>query len=231
MRSVVRPLRVVGAIQRGREVRTRQGVSCSFDSQLEHIQRLSCYLALKATEAQAKVHRSTWDKTLATLGAYNHSHDVLLRRASLSMTDEATVMNNLGIRDNIRRHGNPLSNGHRITRGVVNDHVVLIVESPGAAECGRHSLKPACASVGCDDDDATQRVFHWLAAMSVDNLEDIKLVRSIVLEFLSRDRLKKDVSVFAPQGPACHRSSVDGREGEGSCTGGGLSQLRLWSRR
>lgn len=176
------PCKRVQALQGASEVEKR-----------EYLERLACYLALKRSEAQTKVRAVTLARTASVMSAYQSILQTLLAKSDLAPMFTASgsgPTSILGLRDYMKRWGNPLSNGDVVLEAMVADEVQLVVATSKGFEKGRRSLGPPVASKA---DGVSGGALAQLRNMTVDNLESIKLAQHMVSEFACRERWKMDL--------------------------------------
>lgn len=126
--------------------------------------------------------------------AHNQIAATLKQRASGNAPPQMAI----GLARYIRLHGNPLANnlGHTIISGFVHDEVTLQVLASNSCN-GRHSLS---GIVSTSSDGLSSDTLARLSRMSIDNVETLKVVKNLVVEYVCRESLKRQVLPPRPQG-------------------------------
>lgn len=155
-----------------------------------YLERLSCYLALKQSDAQTKVRSIALTRAASVISVYQAILRMLLAKSDLRPLLTASDFGPtsiLGLRDYMKRWGNPFNNGEVVCDAMVADEVQLVVATGKGFEKGRHGLGQSVASKA---EGVSGRALAQLGNMTVGSLESIKLVQHMVSEFACRERWK-----------------------------------------
>lgn len=183
----------------------------------KYLFEFSCFLAVKNIDPGVKVHKHSLGKAVAMISEQRRILADLQSRGgnSTSTTSRSDARLNppttmvYGLAEYVRSKGNPLVNGHEVVLGYSGDQLTLMVKGDGDwSGRGRHSLKDLVRSAA---DGITSPELEKLGLLSVDSLEVAKMLKSVVVEFSSRESLRRQVSAQAlPQAPARSRHRSQG---------------------
>lgn len=194
---------------------------------------LACCLALKATESQAKVHSKTLAKTLNIVDKHAEIKAELANRSKREHADsgdrirrpgmgmgnddqDSRSMMIMGLADYYKERGNPLVNQERLGQALINDQYQVVILAADSAKKGRHALAPVVSAAAGE---ISSPSLTSLRSLTVDSMDGAKLVRDIVVEFSTREKVKRQLHGLAPTSPTASRQSG----GEDESTRGGRS--------
>lgn len=143
----------------------------SAEAKAQYMHRLACYLALKQSQRQSKVHKVTLASTMEVMEAFVSIADSLSSRSSQAVTKPRFV---IGLRSFVQKFGNPLNLSVELCQALVLDKCQIVAISNSPIETGRHSLESVVAEAAGS---ATSPAISSLKAMSVDSLDDARLVK------------------------------------------------------
>lgn len=177
-------------------------------AKLDYLETLSIWLALKSTSDRQRVHPTILDRMGKVVRTAGRLREILLEANGLATVKapstqivEKTLVSGMrafDLRTYIAQHGNPMINGDSVLQGVAGDKVQLIVVSAKACDTGRHSLSSAVATCG---NGLQGDVKKQLGDFSLDDMEDIPLVKHILEEYACRTNLKKQLAARGPLRP------------------------------
>lgn len=193
---------------------TRRRILENDSERKSHLRRLAIYLALKqeCIDHTNKIRQVKVAKAMDMVASQSHIGIVLFRRSGLEPDDKhessmpSTSKGFRGLRDYMKKYGNPLLNGHTLQQGTVNDQVVILVDTPHQSEPGRHSLNLSASGGNTNAD------IKRLSMMTTDTVGDLRLVQHLNAEFNSREKWKSEVNALKESTARSNASERSGME-------------------
>lgn len=174
----------------------------SADAKAKYMRRLACYLALKRSEKQSKIHKVTLTSTVVVMEAFVAVAEALSARSASLAPEVGKPRYVLGLRNFVQKFGNSLNLGVDLRQALVHVQCQIVAITDSTIPTGRHSLAQVVAqSAG----ELKSETIGSLQKMSVDSVDDVRLVKHLVSEHACRVKWQQELLSLdtgaAPQPP------------------------------